>query len=218
MRRWSEAFCCRVSWLPHLGHGMQHHLVTRQSSWLPTNALQTEAMCLLACLWITALRLHSAFLLFLSVIYFLSLTTHTQTVYSAHLLSTLQPNSFFYLSLFLDFLWVLSGFFFLNNSLFLSLLLLALTETLQLGWLVRSMIDTTLPATHEWKEANADRSFIITPKKTTLSLLTIQPTDCSQNKTPNHSFITPQNSHSELCQQKSGVIFCQKRMFLHIIL
>lgn len=47
---------------------MQHHLVTRQSSWLPTNALQTEAMCLLACLWITAprcLRLHLVFLLVL---------------------------------------------------------------------------------------------------------------------------------------------------------
>lgn len=51
-RRRSEAFCRQVSWLPCLGHDTQHHLVTRQSSWLPPNTLQTEAMCL----WITAPR------------------------------------------------------------------------------------------------------------------------------------------------------------------
>lgn len=57
----------RVSWFPCLGDDMQHHLVTRQSSWLPTNALQTEAMCLLTYLWVTApccLRIRSLFTLF----------------------------------------------------------------------------------------------------------------------------------------------------------
>lgn len=64
----AKIFAARVSWFSCLGRDMQHHLVTSQSLWLPTNALQTEAMCLLACLWITAprcLRLYSAFLLFL---------------------------------------------------------------------------------------------------------------------------------------------------------
>lgn len=45
-----KLFAAPASRLPHLGCDMQHHLVTRHSSWLPTNALQTEAMCLLACL------------------------------------------------------------------------------------------------------------------------------------------------------------------------
>lgn len=39
-----------ASRLPHLGCDMQHYLVTRHSSWLATKGLQSEAMCLLACL------------------------------------------------------------------------------------------------------------------------------------------------------------------------
>lgn len=155
----------------------------RDSSWLPTNALQTEAMCLLACLWISAprcLRLHSVF--FTLSPSSASCLPHLALRLSVLLIPVLLWNQVLLLCFLICLIFTLSlhclrrchcSFweFLLSYPLFLSFLLPALC------WdpaAIMMMRDSVLPGSREWGEANADKPCIITPKEMTLTSLTLK--------------------------------------------
>lgn len=126
-----------------------------------------------------------------------------------------QTLLLFFPSLFLD---CLTDFicslvlFLLNNPLFLCLLFLALSETLQPVWLAGLMSDVALTVSLEWGEANADQSFIIASEETTLTNhSTSRLLSERDSKSLQFHNSTQQKSHSELCQKT----FCQKIISPH---
>lgn len=189
-----------MSQLLRSGCDMHHHLVTRHCSWLLPNALQTAAMCLLACLWITAARrLHPHSPFFHS--------SPSSACCLAHAYSDWQFHPFLLHFQTLLFSHVFLLFFIFLVDLRVCLLFLTPTETLQTGWLVWLMRDAALSVSHEWEAANAHQSFIISP------------TEITQTNHPTNKLLSEQKlkslplynkhhiSQTQLCLQR---IFSQK--------
>lgn len=146
-----------------------------------------------------------------SVSRFLSLTSRTLSIplVSSVLLRFTFFPSFIWLPSWISFSLLCSSS---SPTLCLCLFFLALADTLQSGWLVQLISNSALPVSHEWGEANADQSFIIPPKGTTLTnhstsrLLSGQDWKRLQLQNP-----TRQNSHSELCQRKTTHVLPKKK-------